>query len=138
MQMHETQTATQANTPYTIIDAKTPVVDVVVGVRIAWPLLPQNAPDYDAQMHKLFDSVLESVAGALGRPPRTDGEAVRRPVNSPHIATLEDTTCHLYQSAVRFRRASYPQESVTFCRKPSTPPAWAADAWVSTMKRLSP
>ena len=76
------QTATQGPTEYTILDAKRKdVADVAAGVRLAWPHLPRNPPDFDKTMGKTFQSFLESISGHLGPYKPQEGEVVRRPEN---------------------------------------------------------
>jgi len=69
----------QASTRYTIVDAETPIADVICRVRIAWPELPNHQPDYDSKMLAVFDAVLDSVAGGSGPYAVHQGETVRRP-----------------------------------------------------------
>ena len=53
--------AKQAETRYKIWDCHRIVDKCGVWVRMAWPLLPKNAPDYDKQMETALTDVLKSV-----------------------------------------------------------------------------
>lgn len=58
------QEARQGDTAYTIWDAKrSGVADVSVSVRLVWPHLAANAPDYDLTMETVFRGVLQSIHG---------------------------------------------------------------------------
>lgn len=58
------QEALQGDTAYTILDAKrSGVLDVSVSVRMVWPHLAGNAPDYDRDMDAVFKGVLQSIHG---------------------------------------------------------------------------
>ena len=74
-QQHENQGAL-----YTILDAKKPLADVVIGIRVAWPKLSTDFPGYDENMWKVFDLLLRDVSGGLGKPPTHEGEVIRRPM----------------------------------------------------------
>jgi hypothetical protein len=73
------QNARQNNTPYTILDAKKPVADVVVGIRLAWPHLLNNASDYDRKMQYIFNFLMHNVSGGLGKMPKDEGTTFYRP-----------------------------------------------------------
>jgi hypothetical protein len=73
------QEATQGGAEYVIVDAKRPIADVVAAVRVAWPRLAANAPDYDSRMRQAFDELLKSVSGGMGLPPQREGQVIRRP-----------------------------------------------------------
>lgn len=73
------QEAAQGGVKYQIVDAKRAVADVVAAVRIAWPRLPANPPDYNSRTRKAFDELLKSVSGGLGPPPQREGQVIRRP-----------------------------------------------------------
>ncbi len=74
------QEATQGGVKYVIVDARRPFADVVAAVRIAWPKLAGNPPDYDVRMRSAFDTLLRSVSGGLGPLPQKEGQVIRRPV----------------------------------------------------------
>ncbi len=74
-----TQEANQQGVAYTIVDAKKPFADVVVGLRFAWPHLPANPAGYDQSMNRSFEALLRSVSSGLGVPAARPGEVVRRP-----------------------------------------------------------
>ena len=76
-----TRQAPQGKTMYQVRYAFRDVVGAHVFVSCAWPLLPRNAPRYDADMQAAFIAVLDSVKGGLGPKPRTGGEVVRRPLD---------------------------------------------------------
>jgi hypothetical protein len=65
---------------YTILDAKKPFADVIVGIRVAWPKLSTDFRGWDQNMRKVFDSLLRDVSGGFGKPPKHEGEVVRRPM----------------------------------------------------------
>jgi hypothetical protein len=73
------QTAHQHGMPYTILDAKKRVADVIVSVRVAWPHLKKNSATYDGDLSKVFESLLDSVDGNLGPYSAKPGDVVRRP-----------------------------------------------------------
>lgn len=73
------QSAHQKKTTYTILDAKKSVADVIVSVRVAWPHLPKNPPNYDPDMKAIFESLLNAIDGELGSYQVKPGEVVRRP-----------------------------------------------------------
>lgn len=50
------------STQYVIWDCSRIVADCGVSVRIAWPHLPKNPPDYDKQMEAVLSDFLTSVA----------------------------------------------------------------------------
>lgn len=74
------QHPSQNGTAYTVLDAKKAVADVVVGIRLAWPELPNNPPDYNSTMRNSFEALRQSVSGGLGVPSSRQGEVIRRPV----------------------------------------------------------
>ncbi|KQZ44209.1 hypothetical protein [Duganella sp. Root1480D1] len=74
-----TQQASQQGTAYTIIDAKKPFADVVVGLRFAWPHLAANPAGYDQSMNGAFESLRRSVSSGFGVPASRPGEVIRRP-----------------------------------------------------------
>jgi hypothetical protein len=76
-----TQDAKQGGTLYTVMDAKAPVADVRVGVRLAWPHLPGHAAGHDSDMQTLFFKVLDSIKGGIGPYKLRDGEVLRRPTS---------------------------------------------------------
>jgi len=71
--------AMQQATPYTILDAKAPVADMICGVRMAWPHLKGHDGGYDAGMEALFRAMLDSVSGGMGAYSLHEKEIVRRP-----------------------------------------------------------
>jgi hypothetical protein len=73
------QSAHQKKTTYTILDAKKSVADVIVSVRVAWPHLPKNSPNYDSDMRSVFETLLDAMDGDLGVYTVRQGEVVRRP-----------------------------------------------------------
>jgi len=73
------QEAQQQGAAYTIIDAKRPFADVVVGLRFAWPHLAGNPPGYDQSMRRAFESLRRSVSYGSGIPALRPGEVLRRP-----------------------------------------------------------
>jgi len=70
----------QQGVAYTIIDAKKPFADVVVGLRLAWPHLPGNPSGYDQSMRNAFESLRRSVSYGSGIPALRPGEVLRRPI----------------------------------------------------------
>ncbi|HVF72942.1 MAG TPA: hypothetical protein VM940_15170 [Chthoniobacterales bacterium] len=69
----------QGQTDYVLCDAVRQVPGASVLIRISWPHLKGNAPDYDSQMEEAYLSLLDSVEGGLGPKPKKDGEVYRRP-----------------------------------------------------------
>ncbi len=53
---------------YVIWDCRRIIVDCGVSVRIAWPHLPENPPDYDNQMEMVLSNFLTSVGPFKGVP----------------------------------------------------------------------
>jgi len=73
------QVAMQGSTPYSVVDARKDVADVVVGVRLAWPHLANNPPDYDQTMNQKLAAILSSIRGKLGKyEPKNDEVIWRR------------------------------------------------------------
>lgn len=64
-------------TQYVIWDCRRIVSDSGVSVRIAWPHLPKNPPDYDNQMETVLSNFLTSVRPFKGVP---RSGVLRRPV----------------------------------------------------------
>jgi len=60
--------AMQGTTPYVVWDCFSIIQDSGVSVRIAWPHLPKNAPDYDSRMEKVLAKFLTNVAPSKGVP----------------------------------------------------------------------
>jgi len=56
------------STQYAIWDCSRIVADCGVSVRIAWPHLPQNPPDYDKQMQSVLSDFLASVGPSKSLP----------------------------------------------------------------------
>jgi hypothetical protein len=54
-------TAMQASTQYVVWDCYRIVADCGVSVRIAWPHLPKNPPDYDKQMESVLSDFLTRI-----------------------------------------------------------------------------
>jgi len=57
-----TFSALQKSTEYVIWDCYRVIADCGVYVRIAWPHLPKNSPDYDKQMESVLSDFLASIA----------------------------------------------------------------------------
>jgi hypothetical protein len=74
------QRAEQKGVLYTILDAKKPQADVIIGVRLAWPTLSGNPAGFDQNMRKIFDLLVHNVSGGFGLPPKKDGAVYRRPM----------------------------------------------------------
>jgi len=74
------QKANQGTTVYTIIDAVKPIADVTVSVRLAWPHIENNSPNYDSDMKKTLERFLGSTTGALGKYEPRNSEVIRRPI----------------------------------------------------------
>jgi hypothetical protein len=55
-------------TQYVIWDCRRIIADCGVSVRIAWPHLPKNPPDYDKQMETVLSNFLTSVGPFKGVP----------------------------------------------------------------------
>ena len=70
------QRSTQAQ--YVILDCRRIISDCGVSVRIAWPHLPKNPPDYDKQMELVLSNFLTSV-GPFKSMPKSG--VLRRQVN---------------------------------------------------------
>jgi hypothetical protein len=70
------QRSTQAQ--YVIWDCRRMIADCGVSVRLAWPHLPQNPPDYDKQMEAVLSNFLTSVGPFKGVP---KSGVLRRPMN---------------------------------------------------------
>lgn len=79
------QTAHQAATAYTVLDAIQPMPDlgVTVAVRIAWPHLDGAPAGRDADMERLYRRLLDGVSGKPGAYVPAPGEVVRRPTAQP-------------------------------------------------------
>jgi hypothetical protein len=71
-----TQHSTQ--TQYVIWDCRRVVADCGVSVRLAWPHLPKNPPDYDKRMEMVLSNFLTSVGPFKGVP---KSGVLRRPLN---------------------------------------------------------
>jgi len=67
-----------SKTQYVIWDCRRIVADCGVSVRIAWPHLPKNTPDYDDQMEMVLSNFLTSV-GPFKTVPKSG--VLRRSVN---------------------------------------------------------
>jgi hypothetical protein len=76
-----TQQAKQGQTDYMLHDGVRRVPGASVLVRLSWPHLKQNPPNYESQMETVFRSVLDSVEGGIGPKPKKEGEVYRRPSN---------------------------------------------------------
>jgi len=57
----ESYSEIQGVTRYRFLDGTKVQVDKTLFIRLAWPTLPANAPDYDAEMQKSFDQLLSQV-----------------------------------------------------------------------------
>jgi hypothetical protein len=55
------------------------IADVHACIVFAWPHLKKNAASYDSNMEQTFQSLLNSVTGALGKYPERGGEVLRHP-----------------------------------------------------------
>ncbi len=73
------QRARQAETEYTILDAKRELKSLSVTVRLAWPHLARNSPTYDDEMEQTFRSVLTSIREHVGAWEPGENEVIRRP-----------------------------------------------------------
>lgn len=75
-----TFSAVQHSTPtqYAIWDCRRIIAECGVSVRIAWPHLPGNPPNYDKQMEMVLSNLLESVGPFKGVP---KSGVLRHPVN---------------------------------------------------------
>jgi hypothetical protein len=65
-------------TQYVIWDCRRPIADCGVSVRMAWPHLPKNPPDFDNQMEMVLSNFLTSVGPFQGVP---KSGVLRRPVD---------------------------------------------------------
>ena len=74
-----TFSAAQASTKtqYVIWDCRRTIADCGVSVRMAWPHLPKNPPDFDNQMQTILSSFLTSVGPFKGVP---KSGVLRKPV----------------------------------------------------------
>lgn len=70
------------STQYVIWDCSRVVADCGVSVRIAWPHLPKNPPDYDKQMETVLNDFLTSVAPS--KPLDSTTKGVLRRNEEPH------------------------------------------------------
>ena len=68
----------QKSTQYVIWDCYRIVADCGVKVRIAWPHLPKNPPDYDKQMEAILSDFLTSVAPSKPVDPTSKSGVLRR------------------------------------------------------------
>lgn len=75
-----TQNNNQGNTRYSIIDATKSVADVIIGVRVSWPHLPNNPDFYDNMMNVKFKTFLDSVNGYIGNHIPKKNEVIRRQI----------------------------------------------------------
>jgi hypothetical protein len=73
--------ADQGKTTYTVIDAKREIADVVVHMRLAWPLLDNNPAGYDRHMEATFNKLLGSVEGGTGPYRAHKNDVFQRPTN---------------------------------------------------------
>jgi hypothetical protein len=75
-----TFSANQHATPtqYVIWDCRRIIADCGVSVRVAWPHLPKNPPDYDSQMETVLSNFLTHVMPFKGVP---KSGILRRPAN---------------------------------------------------------
>ena len=78
----QTFTGTQKSTQYVVWDCYRVVAACGVKVRIAWPHLPKNFPDYDKQMEAVLSDFLTSVAPSKPVDPTSNG--VLRRNEEPH------------------------------------------------------
>jgi len=72
------QEAKQKDTDYTVRNAYKDIADVRVFVRFAWPHLKTNPQNYPAEMDGLFDILLDSIVGKVGKYEPRKGEVFRR------------------------------------------------------------
>jgi hypothetical protein len=79
------QVAAQGSATYTILDGVRdyPQINAAVAVRLAWPHLAKNAASYDADMERLYRSLLDGVSAAPGAYTLGPREIVRRLVPKP-------------------------------------------------------
>jgi hypothetical protein len=66
------------STQYVVWDCRQVIADCGVSIRLAWPHLPKNPPDYDNEMERVLSSFLTSVGPFNGVP---KSGVLRRPVN---------------------------------------------------------
>jgi hypothetical protein len=78
----QTFTGMQKSTQYVVWDCYREVADCGVKVRIAWPHLPKNPPDYDKQMEAVLSDFLSSVTPSKPLDPASKG--VLRRNEEPH------------------------------------------------------
>ena len=69
-----TQLANENGAIYTIVDALKPMSDLTVMVRIAWPNLANNTPNYSITMYSTYLSVLDSIEVNVGEYETKPGE----------------------------------------------------------------
>lgn len=75
-------TGMQKSTQYVVWDCYRIVADCGVKVRVAWPHLPKNPPDYDRQMEGVLSDFLTTVAPS--RPLEPTSKGVLRRNEQPH------------------------------------------------------
>lgn len=73
------QEGRQGPTAYSIVDAKRTLAQAGVAVRVAWPHLSRNPPDYDARMEATLRALLRSVREHVGPWQPQEGEVIHRP-----------------------------------------------------------
>lgn len=73
------QEALQNDTVYSILDARREIADVVVGVRLAWPHLPNNSPSHGIDMEGTFDLVRQAIRGTIGTYTSKENDQIFRP-----------------------------------------------------------
>jgi hypothetical protein len=78
----QTFTAMQKSTQYVVWDCYSVIAECGVKVRIAWPHLPKNPPDYDKQMEAVLSNFLSSVAPS--KPVDSMSKGVLRRSEEPH------------------------------------------------------
>jgi len=74
-----TRDVKQGDTIYTFLDGVRKVPGAYVVVRLAWPHLKQNPPNYGDEARKDLNDVLDSVDGGLGKLPDNGAEVYRPP-----------------------------------------------------------
>ncbi|MBW8880408.1 MAG: hypothetical protein JF615_02985 [Asticcacaulis sp.] len=72
------QTAAQGETEYSILDARSRIADVNVGIRMAWPHLKDQPADHEDAMRTLFLNELDGITGATGPYALQSDDVVRR------------------------------------------------------------
>ena len=88
-------TGMQKSTQYVVWDCYRIVADCGVKVRIAWPHLPKNPPDYDRQMESVLSDFLTSVAPSGPLQPTSKSGVLRRNEEPPLTVVGDKSQFHL-------------------------------------------